>query len=129
VEWRPARGVSRICWTALIHAPDMICLTETHYDLLSQHGYSICSRPDSPYPIREGRRKGFSPASHGCPRGIGCGRGRSDVVAAAVIAAFRFDKPARQVLDLRPTPSGLGAGGRTVEQIPIRGTAVVGEAS
>lgn len=67
MEWRPARGVSRICRTASIHAPDMICLTETHYDLLSQHGYSICSRTDYPYPIREGRRKGFSPASTWLP--------------------------------------------------------------
>ncbi len=39
------------------HAPDVICLTETHRDLLSQRGYRICSRPDSGYGIKKGRRK------------------------------------------------------------------------
>ena len=39
------------------HAADVICLTETQHDLLSQRGYSICSRPDYGYPIKKGRRK------------------------------------------------------------------------
>lgn len=39
------------------HAPDVICLTETHHDLLSQPGHSIWSRPDYGYPIKKGRRK------------------------------------------------------------------------
>lgn len=39
------------------HAHDAICLTNTRRDLLSQHGYSICSRPDYGHPIRKGRRK------------------------------------------------------------------------
>ena len=39
------------------HAPQVICLTETHHDLLSQRGHRICSRPDYGYPIQKGRRK------------------------------------------------------------------------
>lgn len=39
------------------HAPDVVCLTETHGDLLSQRGYSICSGSDYGYPIQKGRRK------------------------------------------------------------------------
>ncbi|MCE2529273.1 MAG: endonuclease/exonuclease/phosphatase family protein [Acidimicrobiia bacterium] len=39
------------------HAPDVICLTETHHDLLSQGGHSICSQADYGYPIHKGRRK------------------------------------------------------------------------
>ena len=39
------------------HAPDVVCLTETHEELLSQDGHTICSQPDYGYPIKEGRRK------------------------------------------------------------------------
>ena len=39
------------------HAPDVVCLTETHHDLLSHRGYRICSGPDYGYPIQKGRRK------------------------------------------------------------------------
>ena len=39
------------------HEPDVICLTETHHDLLSQRGHSISSQPDYGYPIKKGRRK------------------------------------------------------------------------
>lgn len=39
------------------HEPDVICLTETHHDLLTQPGHSICSQPDYGYPIQKGRRK------------------------------------------------------------------------
>ena len=34
----------------------MICLTETHHDLLSQSGYSICSHPDYGYRITDRRK-------------------------------------------------------------------------
>ena len=39
------------------HAPEVVCLTETHEELLSQDGHTICSQPDYGYPIKEGRRK------------------------------------------------------------------------
>ena len=39
------------------HAPEVICLTETHIGLLSPGGHSIYSQPDYGYPIKEGRRK------------------------------------------------------------------------
>ena len=39
------------------HAPDVVCLTETHNMPLSQDGRAICSRPDYGYTIKEGRRK------------------------------------------------------------------------
>ena len=39
------------------HAPEVICLTETHTGLLSQAGHTICSQPDYGYSIREVRRK------------------------------------------------------------------------
>ena len=38
------------------HEPDVICLTETHHDLLSQRGYSICSQPDYGYRITDRRK-------------------------------------------------------------------------
>ena len=39
------------------HAPEVVCLTETHVGLLPQDGHIICSQPDYGYPIKEGRRK------------------------------------------------------------------------
>ena len=39
------------------HAPEVVCLTETHVGLLSRHGHTICSQPDYGYAIKEGRRK------------------------------------------------------------------------
>ncbi|MYF83408.1 MAG: endonuclease/exonuclease/phosphatase family protein, partial [Acidimicrobiia bacterium] len=39
------------------HTPDVICLTETHHDLLSQPGHKIYSRPDTGYRRIKGRRK------------------------------------------------------------------------
>ena len=59
VEWatpnsrRTAEVVSRIDR----HAPEVICLTETHVGLLSPDGHTICSRPDYGYTTEEGRRK------------------------------------------------------------------------
>ena len=38
------------------HEPEVVCLTETHIDLLPD-GYVIASKPDYGYPIKEGRRK------------------------------------------------------------------------
>ncbi|MDE0376170.1 MAG: endonuclease/exonuclease/phosphatase family protein [bacterium] len=38
------------------HAPEVICLTETHHDLLSQRGHSICSQPDYGYRITDRRK-------------------------------------------------------------------------
>ena len=39
------------------HAPDLICLTETHVDFLPNNGHQIESEADYGYPIKEGRRK------------------------------------------------------------------------
>ena len=39
------------------HAPEVVCLTETHVGLLPQDGHSICSRPDYGYTIKEDRPK------------------------------------------------------------------------
>lgn len=38
-------------------ASEVVCLTETDESLLSQDGYTICSRPDYGYPLKRGRRK------------------------------------------------------------------------
>ena len=37
--------------------PDVVCLTETHDELLSQHGHTICSQPDYGYTAKKNRRK------------------------------------------------------------------------
>ena len=39
------------------HSPDVVCLTETHTELLSPCGHVICSQPDYGYKGRENRRK------------------------------------------------------------------------
>ena len=39
------------------HAPEVVCLTETHVRLPSQDGHTICSQPDYGYTIKEDRRK------------------------------------------------------------------------
>ena len=39
------------------HSPDVVCLTETHTEVLPQSEYLICSRPDAGYKVREYRRK------------------------------------------------------------------------
>ena len=38
-------------------SPEVVCLTETHNGLLSQHGHAICSQPDYGYTVKEDRRK------------------------------------------------------------------------
>ena len=40
-----------------LHAPEVVCLTETNDRLLSRGGHTICSRPDYGYPLKKGRRK------------------------------------------------------------------------
>ena len=39
------------------HFPDVVCLTETHDELPSRHGHTICSQPDYGYTVRPNRRK------------------------------------------------------------------------
>ena len=39
------------------YRPDVVCLTETHTDLLSPGGHVICSQADTGYKIRENMRK------------------------------------------------------------------------
>ena len=59
VEWATPRSrkTAEILSRIDRHSPDIVCLTETHTDLLSRDGYTICARPDYGYPITEGRRK------------------------------------------------------------------------
>ena len=52
-SWRSSEILSRIDR----HIPEVICLTETHEGLLSQHGHTISSQPDYGYKIMQGRRK------------------------------------------------------------------------
>lgn len=39
------------------YRPDVVCLTETHTELLSSEGHLICSQPDTGYGVRENMRK------------------------------------------------------------------------
>ncbi len=39
------------------HAPEVVCLTESHVGLLPQDGHVICSQADYGYPIKDDRRK------------------------------------------------------------------------
>ena len=39
------------------HSPEVVCLTETHINLLPPDGYTICSEADAGYRVREERRK------------------------------------------------------------------------
>ena len=52
-SWRSSEILNRINR----HVPEVICLTETHEGLLSQHGHTISSRPDYGYKVTQGRRK------------------------------------------------------------------------
>ena len=52
-SWRSSEILSRIDR----HVPEVICLTETHEGLLSQHGHTISSQPDYRYNVTQGRRK------------------------------------------------------------------------
>ena len=59
VEWATPRSrkTAEILNRIDRHSPDIVCLTETHADLLSRDGHTICSQPDYGYPVTEGRRK------------------------------------------------------------------------
>ena len=59
VEWETLRSrrTPEILRRIDRHAPEVVCLTETHDGLLSQAGDTICSQPDYGYPIKEHRRK------------------------------------------------------------------------
>ena len=59
VEWATPRSSRRaeILRRIQRHDPEIVCLTETHTELLSQDGHTICSQPDYGYPIKDGRRK------------------------------------------------------------------------
>ena len=52
-SWRTPEILSRIDR----HDPEIICLTETHDELLPQHGHTVCSQPDYGYTVRPHRRK------------------------------------------------------------------------
>ena len=52
-SWRSTEIRSRLAQ----HEPEVVCLTETHDGLLSQHGHAICSQPDYGYTVKEHRRK------------------------------------------------------------------------
>ena len=52
-SWQTAEILSRIDR----HAPQIVCLTETHPGLMSQRGRVICSQADSGYKVIENRRK------------------------------------------------------------------------
>ena len=59
VEWATpvSRRTAQVLNHIARHAPDIVCLTEAHVELLSRHGHTICSQPDYGYAIKEGRRK------------------------------------------------------------------------
>ena len=59
VEWVTPRSPRRAEILRRIgeHDPEVICLTETHDELLARDGHSISSQPDYGYPIKPHRRK------------------------------------------------------------------------
>ena len=59
VEWATPRSrrTPEVLARLARHAPEVVCLTETHDGLLSQHGHTICSQPDYGYPLKDGWRK------------------------------------------------------------------------
>jgi hypothetical protein len=59
VQWAPptSRRRDEILKRIDRHLPEIICLTETHIELLPPGGHTTCSQPDYGHPIREGRRK------------------------------------------------------------------------
>ena len=59
VEWATprARRTRHILDRIARHAPEVVCLTETHEDLLAPDGHTICSRADAGYGAKPGRRK------------------------------------------------------------------------
>lgn len=59
VEWATprARRTAEILRRIDHHAPEVVCLTETHAGLMGQHGHTICSQADAGYGANEHRRK------------------------------------------------------------------------
>ena len=59
VQWATPRSrrTGEILRRLDLHAPEIVCLTETDYRLLAHDGHTICSRPDYGYPLKKGRRK------------------------------------------------------------------------
>ena len=59
VEWATPRSrrTPEILRRIDMHSPEVVCLTETHTDLPSSGGYTICSEADAGYRVREERRK------------------------------------------------------------------------
>ena len=52
-SWRTPEILGRIDR----HGPEIVCLTETHDELLGQGGYAICSRAEYGYGLKKNRRK------------------------------------------------------------------------
>ena len=52
-SWRTPEILSRIDR----HEPEIVCLTETHDELLARGGHSICSKRDYGYGLQKNRRK------------------------------------------------------------------------
>ncbi|MCY4455162.1 MAG: endonuclease/exonuclease/phosphatase family protein [Chloroflexi bacterium] len=60
VKWATPRAWSRtpeILVRIKTYAPEVVCLTESHADLLSPKGHTICSQPDAGYGVKGARRK------------------------------------------------------------------------
>ena len=59
VRWATpkARRTAEILSRVDRHDPEIVCLTETHDELLSQGGHAICSQADYGYGIQKNRRK------------------------------------------------------------------------
>ena len=59
VEWATprARRTREILSRIDRHAPEVVCLTETHPGLMAQQGHAICSQADAGYGANEHRRK------------------------------------------------------------------------
>ena len=52
-SWRSPEILDRIDR----HGPEIVCLTETHDELLAQGGHAICSQADYGYALKPNRRK------------------------------------------------------------------------
>ena len=59
VEWATLRSrrTPEILARIKTYAPEVVCLTESHADLLAADGHTICSQPDAGYGAKGARRK------------------------------------------------------------------------
>ena len=59
IEWATpnSRRTAEILSRIDRHTPEVVCLTETHLELMGQYGHTICSQLDYGYTVKEGRRK------------------------------------------------------------------------